>query len=120
MPLSPKYSKEKLDRIISAWTTLAPSKSFGGMTLLEFSVFVNDAMDARNTISQLEDQLKQAIAARDAADAEAWEKAQFAVAGVVADQTEGDDSALYEAMGYVRKSNRSSGLTRKKKTPEDK
>jgi hypothetical protein len=36
------------------------------------------------------------------------------VAGVVADPTEGANSALYEGMGYIRKDARKSGLTRKK------
>jgi hypothetical protein len=36
---------------------------------------------------------------------------------VLAAPSEGDDSALYEAMGYVRKSARKSGLTRKKNEP---
>ena len=37
------------------------------------------------------------------------------VKAVVADKNFGDDSALYERMGYVRKSVRASGLTRKSK-----
>lgn len=115
MAYSPKINEERLDRIYNAWKTLASEKSFGGMTLAEFEVFFNDSMAARGVISELLDQLKLAFATRDNNDEAAWAKAQLAVAGVVADPTEGDDSALYEAMGYVRKSNRSSGLTRKKK-----
>jgi hypothetical protein len=58
-----------------------------------------------------EDQLTQALAARDNAGAA---KAELIVNGVRADPTEGADSALIEAMGYTRKSERKSGLTRKK------
>lgn len=112
---SPRNNEEKLDKVYNAWKTLAPTKSFGGMTLAEFEVFVNDSMTERATLSQLEDQMKQAIAARDNSDNIGLSKALLVVAGVIADPTEGDDSALYEAMGYVRKSMRSSGLTRKKK-----
>ena len=36
------------------------------------------------------------------------------VNAVKSDPEEGKDSDLYEAMGYVRKSNRSSGLTRRR------
>ena len=36
------------------------------------------------------------------------------VKSVVADEAEGDDGELYEAMGYVRKSEARSGLTRRK------
>lgn len=42
---------------------------------------------------------------------------QKVVKGVVRDTDYGDDSELYEAMGYTRKSERKTGLTRKKKTP---
>ena len=40
--------------------------------------------------------------------------------GVLADPTEGPDSALYAAFGYTRTSERKSGLTRKgtKQTPD--
>ena len=54
---------------------------------------------------------------RDRADADFLVKAQQVVAGVLADPTEGPDSALYKAMGYRRKSERKSGLTRKRNTP---
>jgi hypothetical protein len=39
------------------------------------------------------------------------------VNGVKGDPAFGEDSDLYETMGYVRKSERKSGLTRKKSTP---
>ena len=35
--------------------------------------------------------------------------------GVVGDPAFGDNSDLYDAMGYVRKSDRASGLTKKSK-----
>ncbi len=37
--------------------------------------------------------------------------------GVAGDAAYGNDSPLYGAMGFVRKSERASGLTRKKKDP---
>ena len=46
-------------------------------------------------------------------------KTQQVVAGVLADPTEGPDSALYEAFGYTRKSERKPGLTRRRnQSPE--
>ena len=69
---------------------------------------------ARQRLDDLEDQITQAQADRDRADADFLVKAQQVVAGVLADSTEGPDSALYEAMGYRRKSERKSGLTRKR------
>jgi hypothetical protein len=115
MALNPKANEEKMNKMLNAWRTLALEKTFGGMTLAQFEALVNDAMEARVTVSSLDDSRTQAIAIRDNTDNTFLQKAQLVVNGVFADPTEGDDSAIYEAMGYVRKSNRSSGLTRKKK-----
>jgi hypothetical protein len=40
--------------------------------------------------------------------------------GVLADPTEGPDSALYQAFSYTRKSERKTGLTRKRAEPPTK
>lgn len=115
MALNPKANEEKMNKMLNAWKTLAPEKSFGGMTLAQFEAYVNDSLEARVTVSSLDDTRTQAITVRDDCDYTFLQKASLVVAGVVADPTEGDDSALYEALGYVRKSSRASGLTRKKK-----
>ena len=115
MGLNPRANEEKMNRMLNAWRTLAPEKSFGGLTLAQFEALVNDAMQARVAVAAVEDSCTQAIAARDDSDKTFLRKAQFVVNGVLADPSEGDNSALYEAMGYIRKANRSSGLTRKKK-----
>lgn len=120
MPASPKNNEEKIERIINAWATLAPDSTFGGMTLAQFRAIAKPAQDARTRIDDLEAQLKQATADRDAADDACLAKAQMVVNGVLADPTEGPDSALYEAMGYTRKSERKSGLTRKGNKPPTK
>ncbi|MDT4952084.1 MAG: hypothetical protein QOJ02_222 [Acidobacteriota bacterium] len=115
MPTNPKNNQEKIERILNAWQTLAPDKSFGGMTLAQFQAAVKPAQDARQRIEELEDQLTQAIAQREAADETALLRIQLATNGVLADPTEGPDSPLYEAFGYTRKSDRKTGLTRKRK-----
>lgn len=117
MPTGPKENELKMERMLNAWETLAPAKSFGGMTLAQFQAAAQPAQAARQQIEDLEDQLTQALATRDAADEAFLAKAQLVVNGVLADPTEGADSALYEAFGYTRKSERKSGLTRKRNTP---
>jgi hypothetical protein len=117
---SPKDYEQKIDRMLNAWRTLALDKSFGGMTLAQFEAVVGPSRAARQRINNLEAQLKQEIAARDTADADFAAKAQLVVAGVLADPTHGPDSALYEALGYTRKSARKSGLTRKRTELEPK
>jgi hypothetical protein len=106
-----------MQRMLNAWETLAPNKTFGGMTLAQFQAAIQPARAAREQIDDLEDQLRQAMTNRDRADEDFLAKAQLVVAGVLADPTEGPDSALYEALGYTRKSDRKSGLTRKRNTP---
>jgi hypothetical protein len=112
---SPKDNEQRMERILTAWRTLAPDKSFGGMTLAQFDTACAPARTARQHIDELEDKLTQEIATRDVADAVVAGKTQLVVAGVLADPTEGPDSALIEAFGYTRKSARKTGLTRKRK-----
>jgi hypothetical protein len=114
MPSNPKNNEQKMERMLNAWETLAPDKSFGGMTLAQFQAAAAPAQAARQRIDDLEDQLKQALTDREQADDAFLAKAQLVVSGVLADSTQGPDSALYEAFGYTRKSERKSGLTRKR------
>jgi hypothetical protein len=53
----------------------------------------------------------------EAADEVVAAKSQLVINGVLADPTEGPDSALYEAFGYTRKSERRRGLTRRRTSP---
>lgn len=115
MPTAPKATKLKLDIILNAWETLAPKAAFGGMTLDDFKAAIQPSLQARDTIATLEAQLIAAQDQRDIADANSQEKVRLVVRGVSGDPTFGPDSALYEAMGYIRHSERKSGLTRKSK-----
>ncbi|HEX8500959.1 MAG TPA: hypothetical protein VF659_10255 [Pyrinomonadaceae bacterium] len=116
---SPKDIEEKITKMVNAWRTLAPDKSFGGMTLAQFEAAAAPSLAARRKIEELESQIAQQITARETADEAFNNKAQLAVLGVLADPTEGADSALYEAFGYKRKSDRKTGLTRKRKEAEE-
>ena len=115
MPNNPKSNEQKMNTMLNAWETLASAKSFGGMTLDQFKAIATPAQTARQRIADLESQMTQAINDRDAGDTAFLVKAQLVVNGVLADPSEGPDSSLYEAMGYTRKSERRSGLTRAKK-----
>ena len=118
MPTSPKKLEEKMERMLNAWRTLAPDKTFGGMTLAQYEALVTRSRTARQHIEDLDDQRAQAVTERDAADDAVTDKSKLVVAGVLADPNFGPDSALYEAFGYTRESEYKSGLTRKgKPTP---
>ncbi len=86
------------------------------MTLAQFKAAVKPSLDAREAVRQKEDELMDAIDARNDSDKPVLVVCDQVVKAVVADNDFGDNSSLYEAMGYVRKSERKSGLTRKKKT----
>ena len=118
---SPKDKELKIRTILNGWKTLAPDKSFAGKTLQQFQQAVQPSFDARDNIEGLEDKLKEAITERDDADEISLEKVQQVVNGVLADPTEGPDSALYSSFGYKARRDRASGLTRKssKKKPTE-
>lgn len=111
----PKTTLDKLNSIIGAWETLAPDKSFGGMTLSQFKAAVKRSFDTREQLHVLESQTRAKQIERDDADIESLRLVQLVVNGVVGDPEEGPDSDLYGAFGYTRKSQRKTGLTRKKK-----
>lgn len=117
MPQAPKTIEDATKQIINAWTTLAPTATFGGMTLAQYKAKVQPSFDTRGQIDSLNAQLTAALDNRDTADGVTTDANQKVVKGVVGDPAFGDNSDLYDAMGYVRKSDRQSGLSRNKPTP---
>jgi hypothetical protein len=111
---SPKETEERILKMINTWRTLAPDKTFGGMTLAQFEALAAPSLAARRRIEELENQRTEQVAERESADDNFNAKAKLVVAGVLADPEEGADSALYEAFGYTRTSTRRTGLTRRK------
>ena len=112
---SPKANEDNYAKVEDAWAKQAPDAVFGGMTLTQFRTSIKPSKDTRKTVKDLEDALVVAQNNRDTADTGTMAAVDLVVKGVVGDPTFGDDSALYEGMGYIRKSQRKSGLTRKKK-----
>lgn len=117
MSNSPKENVEKMLRILTAWKTMAAAKKFANTTVEEFEILVNKSLAPRRRLEEIENEVTQLIAMRDAQDLAGLSKIEKIVSGVVSDDEFGSDSALYEAFGYIRKSDRKSGLTRKKKEP---
>ena len=111
----PKSTLEKIMRVINGWETLAPDKTFGGMTLAQAKAAVKSSFDTRDELRTLENQLQSKQVERDDADEESLHVIKLVVNGVVGDPDFGPDSPLYEALGYTRESEHKTGLTRKKK-----
>jgi hypothetical protein len=105
---------EKIVTMTTGWSTLRPTKSFSGRTLEQFKAKVQASLDARAEVANLEAQLGAAVTRCEAADRASVEEMRIVVHGVKADTEEGEDGELISAMGYVRRSQRSSGLTRRR------
>ena len=114
MAKAPKTIAEDTQAIIDGWTELAPTATFAGLTLAQYKAAVQPSFDSRQKITDLETDLEAEQVNRDTVDVSTLQTNAGVVKAVVADKKFGDDSALYERMGYVRKSVRASGLTRKK------
>jgi hypothetical protein len=115
----PKVQKNIVSRIQSfraAWRDMAPDATFAGMTLAQFEDAASPPLTLRGEIVALERQWEGKKAERLIADASANELLDLVVNSVRGTPGFGQDCALYRALGYVRKSERKSGLTRKSGT----
>lgn len=113
MPKNPKQVATKLETLISDWETLQPTKSFAGMTLEQFKIRVQPSLQTRTQLSALRNQATQSLTLRQQHDTSSQELVNRVVNAIKGDPDEGDDGPLYAALGYVPKSQRRSGLTRK-------
>ncbi len=113
---SPGEISMELEKVIEAWEDLAPDKSFGAMTLEQFKARVKPSLDTRDTLMAVKNARIDAQTDRSMSDADSLLAVQQVVSGIKADPTEGENSALYEACGYIPKYKRKSGLSRKAKT----
>lgn len=83
------------------------------MTREEFNDTVKPSLDARKELERLELQVQAAVIKRDQADVVSHDLVQKVAGAVRGDVRWGDNSAFYSALGYIRKDERKSGLSRK-------
>ena len=112
MPPNPSEGEDQIQTVTDAWAEIAPLATFGGLTLDQFKTKVKPSLEARATIKQLDIQRKETQIERKLADVTSLEIVQNVVNSVKGDSKFGENSALYAAFGYVRKSDRKSGFTR--------
>jgi hypothetical protein len=110
---SPKDNETKLNRILNAWKTLASDKTFAGMTVVQFETDISPSFTTRQQLEDLDDQRTHLLNTRANADTTSLAKGGPGRCRRPGRSSFGPDSSLIEAMGYVRKSERKSGLTRK-------
>ena len=111
---TPKENEVKYKRFLNALKTLAPNGVFGGVKLSEFEAQVNKSDLPRANLERIEDEKMQEETSRNTEDVATMKMCEMIKNGVIADPDFGDNSALYEALGYIPKSAKKSGLTRKK------
>lgn len=112
---NPKNNLARMERIEEAWASLAQDEIFGEMTLTQFRAKIKPSKDSRANITRIEEELKGELVARDNDDAISLYDCDLVVKGVVANPRFGNNSALYGQMGYKRKSQYKTGMTRKLK-----
>jgi hypothetical protein len=108
-----RYIADRITVFRTAWKELAPQESFAGMTLAGFEAGTALPITLRDQILGLEKQLEGRKAERMTADTAANALLDLMVNSVRGTPQHGPDSSLYRALGYIRKSERRSGLTRK-------
>jgi hypothetical protein len=106
----------KREAYIGAWRELAPDESFAGMTLAEFEASTEPGIAARERLGVLRTLRAAAVQERELADERMRQTLALVINAVRGAPNHGEDSPLYRAFGYVPKSERGSGLTRKTST----
>ena len=110
---------ERIPEFRTAWRELAPEAMFAGMTLVQFEAAIAPPETVRAEIAALAKQLEGRKTQRSIADVAAGKMLELVINSVRGTPGYGPDSELYRAFGYVRKSERKSGLGRKRKNPAD-
>ncbi|MEQ1606448.1 MAG: hypothetical protein ABL999_16425 [Pyrinomonadaceae bacterium] len=113
-----KSVREKCNVMNDAWVEGAPTVEFNGITQAAFLADITSCAADDAAIADLEAELKMKREVRDDKYVALNEKRSKVGLGVAGSAAYGNDSPLYGAMGFVRKSDRASGLTRKKVTPK--
>ena len=114
--MGPKETEVRIGKVESAWARLAADATFAKMSLTQFRNKIKSSLDARTRIAELETELTDALNTRANADKANLPIVQQVVKAVAGDVDYGTDSSLWEEMGFVRDSEKKTGLTRKKAT----
>jgi hypothetical protein len=115
MNSQPVKNINRCEQILSGVTENAPEVEFGGYDAAHFEVKVEAMREVREEIEGLETRLAAARVRRNRVDTEALQAAELIVNGIIGNPAYGPDSPLYAAIGRTPKSERKSGLSRRKK-----
>lgn len=111
---APKQTEKRLTDFLKAWKDLAPTKTIGDMTFQQTEDALKPSFDIRKEITAGENLQLSRINARETADKNSLKLVNRLINAIKADAELGEDSDLYEAVGYVRASERRTGKRRSK------
>ncbi|MGD9419475.1 MAG: hypothetical protein Q7R22_011070 [Verrucomicrobiota bacterium JB025] len=103
----------KAEDIHTVWTELAPDAVFAGKNPTDLEAAMTAYEQAQEPLRKLNLQRSAAVKTRDEKLAELRHLLAVIVRGVQGHADYGEDCSLYRAMGFVPKSERASGLSRK-------
>ena len=115
----PTESLEQLTRMHGAWRRHDPDTRYGNRPLDDMGTAITALDNFDRKIEDGEARLNALRSDRDAMLADWMGFTRYLKHGGAADARFGEDSVFYEELGFVRSSERKSGLTRKRKPGSD-
>ena len=115
MAVPTKRIRERVNRINDAWAQGASTAVFNGISQTQFDTKVKAAASADQEIDELEAALTLKKQLRDGLYEALWDDSVKVHAGIKGHPEFGDDHPILDPMGFVRDSQRKTGLTRRKK-----
>jgi hypothetical protein len=119
--MSPAQKLRRILNTIRAWERHDPRVTFFGHSLARFKAAVKPSLDAHAKVVGLREQLRAAVAERNAADKRSLRLVRGVGFAVDGHPAHGSDSDLHEELGYTREAIRQSrsraGRRRKRLTP---
>jgi hypothetical protein len=117
VPLNNKQVRERVEKMNSAWAQGASSIPFGGITQTAFEGEITGVAADDQEIANLQAQVKMKQTARDERYKRINGMSIKVRDGVEGHADFGPNHPIIDAMGFVRTSDRKSGLTQKKTGP---
>ena len=106
---------DHLKSCLAAWRATAPDAVFAGMTLAEFEAANDAPLRLRREIEKLSVELVGMKVEREDADRATRAALQMLANSVKGTPGYGPNSPMYGGLGYIRESEKKSGLVRKSK-----
>jgi len=114
MKITPAEIERRISQAIHAWESSCPEQPFAEVTLEQFKQALQRFHDSKAKFLAANAQWETSRQEHNAAYVKATELLKLVVSSVKGHPKYGENSAVYAAMGYVPKSERSSGLTRRR------